>query len=76
VTAFSSARFPEPWLTLPSDGYRRLLDALTVAALRGGATYDALIGWTARHHGASVVTLDRRAASTYDALGVSFDLVD
>jgi predicted nucleic acid-binding protein len=75
VTAFLVARFPQPWLELPGQEHRRLLETLTTIGVRGGSTYDALIGWTASHHGASLLTLDARATPTYEALGVSFELI-
>jgi predicted nucleic acid-binding protein len=43
--------------------------------IRGGATYDALIGATVRAAGASLVTCDRRAVATYERLGLEFDLL-
>lgn len=36
----------------------------------GGATYDALVGMTAREFDAELLTLDERAAVTYRAVGV------
>ncbi len=75
VNTFLTARFSGPWLTLPEEEHRRLLLELTTSGVRGGATYDALIGWTAAHHAASSVTLDARAASTYEALRVEYELL-
>ena len=75
VNTFLTARFSGTWLTLPEEEHRRLLLELTTIGVRGGATYDALIGWTAAHHGASLVTLDARAASTYEALRVQHELL-
>ena len=75
VGAFLSARFPNLWLTLPGQEHRRPAEALTSAGVRGGATYDALIRWTTSYHGASLLTLDARAASIYDALGVGYELI-
>ncbi|MEX0427861.1 PIN domain-containing protein [Nocardioides sp. DS6] len=42
----------------------------------GGATYDALIAATAQHHEHRLLTADRRARATYDALGVDYEVVD
>ena len=50
----------------------RRLAALEVV---GGATYDALIALTAAAHGATLVTLDRRAISVYQRCGAAFDLL-
>jgi predicted nucleic acid-binding protein len=38
----------------------------------GGAVYDALVALTAKRAGATLVTADRRAASIYELVGVSF----
>lgn len=43
---------------------------LAAAGISGGASYDALIALTAQDHGASLLSLDGRAAPTYTALGV------
>jgi predicted nucleic acid-binding protein len=51
-----------------------LLPVLAAHGIRGGAVYDALVGATARHHGRSLITRDRRARTTYDAVGVSYSL--
>ena len=37
--------------------------------------YDALIAVTARHHRATLLTRDSRAAGSYGALGVEYELV-
>jgi predicted nucleic acid-binding protein len=55
-------------------------EALTaeLARLRisGGAVYDALVGAAARHHDRPLLTSDRRALRTYDALGVRVRFID
>ena len=43
--------------------------------MAGGAIYDALIAWTAKRAGATLLTRDRRAVRVYEAVGVRFDLV-
>ena len=75
VVAFLDARFPDPLLVLPEGEHRRLLHDVRSAGIAGGAVYDALVGLTARHAGATLVTRDRRAAGTYRAIGVAFELV-
>lgn len=52
-----------------------LLAELASRGVIGGAVYDGLIGVTARAGGAVLVTADRRAASTYERLGVEFRFV-
>lgn len=48
---------------------------LHAARVQGGATYDGLIALTAAHHGATILTLDERAALTYRACGATFKLI-
>jgi len=48
----------------------RTLKALVAGGIRGGATYDALIGATAAEAGLPLLTFDRRAQRTYEAVGV------
>jgi predicted nucleic acid-binding protein len=45
------------------------------AGIAGGAVYDALIGSIADEHGATLLTLDRRAIRTYQRLGISAELL-
>lgn len=67
--------FPTRWLTLDGTRTRRALDAAVAAGLRGGALYDALIAATAAHHGVHLVSADRRARRTYEALGADVTYV-
>ena len=53
-----------------------LLERLAGLDIAGGAVYDALVGATAAHHDLLLLTRDRRAADTYRALDVRFDLLD
>jgi predicted nucleic acid-binding protein len=64
-------RFPEAWLQLDAAQARAALERATAAGLRGGALYDALIAATAIHHGAQLLSADRRARRAYDALGAT-----
>jgi predicted nucleic acid-binding protein len=63
-------------LTLSADGHRRALKQAAAAGIMGGAIYDALVAATAREADARLVSLDRRAARTYDAIGVRYELLD
>jgi predicted nucleic acid-binding protein len=65
----------EPPLTLDGDAHAALLERLADAGISGGAAYDALIGITAAHHDALLLTRDDRAVRVYAALGVRFELV-
>ncbi len=62
-------------VVLPGPAHRALLAQLAPAGIRGGAVYDALVGATAQHHSLHLMTRDRRARSTYDAIGVGYTLV-
>lgn len=62
-----------PTLALPEDAHHRLVATLAAAGLTGGTVYDALASATARHHDRLLLTLDRRARATYDAVGVRFE---
>lgn len=52
-----------------------LLTDLAGYAVSGGAVYDALVGAAAAEHGRTLATRDRRAASTYAAIGVDVMLL-
>jgi predicted nucleic acid-binding protein len=62
------------YLTLDANSHRLLLDQLAEHAVGGGATYDALVGFTARAAGATLLTRDQRAVRTYERLEVPFEL--
>lgn len=74
VAEFLTASFAAPPLVLPPEAYFELIVGAARTALTGGAIYDALIGATARSAGATLLTRDRRAISTYEALGVAFEV--
>lgn len=57
-------------------GYPRAISDLTDAGIVGGALYDGLIALGARSAGATLVSLDRRAAPTYHRCGVAFRLLN
>jgi predicted nucleic acid-binding protein len=75
VAEFLRQRFRNPLLTLPPSRYLRLIEQAVAAGLAGGAIYDALIAATASHADATLLSRDRRAAATYEALGVEYELV-
>jgi len=62
-------------LVLPAAAHLRLLADAASLDLRGGAVYDGLIAATASHHGRTLVSLDRRARTTYGALGTAYELM-
>lgn len=45
------------------------------AGISGGAVYDAVVAATAQHHGLTLLSRDRRAKRTYDALRVDYRMV-
>jgi predicted nucleic acid-binding protein len=67
--------FEFPPVSLPADEYRRLLELAAADGITGGAVYDALVAATARHGGATLLTLDRRAAGVYRRLDVDYRLI-
>jgi predicted nucleic acid-binding protein len=70
VRDFLARAFPVTWLALPDDAWPGLIDQLHERGATGGASYDAVIGLTAAHHGRELLTLDVRARRTYDLVGV------
>ena len=71
VHEFITRQFTEPVLTLSETGYQELMETVATSGVSGGQTYDALIGFTAAGHGATLLSLDRRAAVTYEAVGAT-----
>ncbi|MEX2530524.1 MAG: PIN domain-containing protein [Gemmatimonadota bacterium] len=76
VVSFLERRFPDTLLTLPAAAHRRMLNDAAKAGIAGGALYDALVAATARHAGGTLLTRDRRATRTYQAMGIDFRLMD
>ena len=75
VAEFLSAVFKELPLLLPARDQQLLIREAVAAGLSGGSIYDALIGATARHAGAQLLTRDRRALTVYQTLGVRHELL-
>ncbi len=65
-----AAHFPAPML-LTEQTAEQLPDVLAGLDIAGGAVYDALVALAARDHAATLATLDARARSTYDRVGVT-----
>ena len=68
--------FPDSWLALDQVAQRSCLRRAVDAGLRGGALYDALIAATAREHGATLLSADRRAREAYEAIGVDVSYME
>jgi len=60
---------------LSADAAAALPGRLARRGVAGGATYDALVGAAAHEHGLRLCTRDRRAAATYRALEIEFELL-
>jgi predicted nucleic acid-binding protein len=73
VHAFITERFTEPFLTLSETGYQGLLATIAAGQILGGPAYDALIAFTAAEHHATLLSLDLRAAPTYEAVGATVE---
>jgi predicted nucleic acid-binding protein len=73
VHSFITERFTDPFLTLSETGYQELLATVAASHILGGPTYDALIAFTAAEHQATLMSLDQRAAATYEAIGVTVE---
>ena len=67
--------FEDRWIGLTAPAHHLLLGRLIDWGIHGGGTYDALIGATAAAEGATLVTADRRALSTYERVGADVQLV-
>lgn len=68
-------RFGEPPLQLDDERRAAMLETLAGAGVLGGASYDGIVGLEADAHGRTLVTLDRRAETTYQRLGVACRLL-
>ena len=74
VRAFLTDLAAKDYLTLDANSHRGLLDHLAGFGISGGATYDALVGFTAKVAGATLLTRDLHAVRTYEQLNVEFEL--
>ena len=52
-----------------------IVERCLAAGIEGRAVYDALVGATASEAGDVLRTRDRRAAITYERLGISFEMI-
>ena len=70
MAGYLRERYPGRRLALSESERRALVARLARLSIAGGAVYDAMVAATAAHHGYRLLSCDRRAASTYDRLGV------
>lgn len=75
VAEFLAERFSAQPLVLPGVEHARLIERAAEAGIVGGSIHDALVGATVRHAGARLLTRDRRAAPTYERVGVGYELI-
>jgi hypothetical protein len=76
VRDFLTETFGEPYLAIDARRYPTLIETLVAKGITGGATYDALVATVALEAGATLLTCDRRAQSTYERLGTRIEFVD
>ncbi|MCP9489287.1 MAG: PIN domain-containing protein [Solirubrobacteraceae bacterium MAG38_C4-C5] len=75
VVEFLRRTFTTPRLTLPEEAQASVPARLSEQGVSGGAVYDGLIALTARAAGAQLLTLDRRALTTYARVGAAAHLL-
>jgi predicted nucleic acid-binding protein len=75
VHAYLADLTSSDYLTLDARSHRGLIDHLAEHGVAGGATYDALVGLTAKAAGATLLTRDVRAIPTYERLQLEFELL-
>jgi hypothetical protein len=75
VRAYLADIASSDYLTLDARSHRGLIDHLAEHHVTGGAAYDALVGLTAKAAGATLLTRDLRAATTYERLRVDVEVV-
>jgi predicted nucleic acid-binding protein len=70
-----AGRFHEPRLRLDDGEVSSVLERLASVGVIGGASYDGLVALEANAHGRTLLTLDQRAQTTYQRLGVAFSVI-
>lgn len=60
---------------LSSEAAAELQSTFAGLGIAGGSVYDALVGASAREHGLTLATRDRRALTTYRQLGVDVEVL-
>jgi predicted nucleic acid-binding protein len=58
---------------LSETGYQELLATVAAGQILGSPAYDALIAFTASEHNATLMSLDQRAAATYETVGAQVE---
>jgi hypothetical protein len=76
VSAFLDHHFPA---AVPRLGYPdsdAVLRSALPAGISGGAVYDLVVALAAARADATLLSLDRRATSTYETAGIQFELLN
>jgi predicted nucleic acid-binding protein len=76
VLAFLDHHFPGPPVGLGGSGHRTMLEKAAERGIVGGQVYDALVAAAAAAAGATLLTLDARASSTYALVGAEYRLLE
>jgi hypothetical protein len=63
--------FPDEDVAPTGEGSSRVVDELVSAGISGGVSYEAVVAVIAERHGCELVTLDARARSAYERMGVA-----
>ncbi len=71
VVLYLRSWFGSELIALDALASSTLMDELVGRRIDGGAVYDGLVAATARAHGATLTSADRRARETYSAFDVS-----
>ena len=72
---YLSRTFRSPPIVLSARGYEALIELAAAVGLAGGSVYDALVAATAKEAGATLLSLDQRAALEYQRLGTDYRLI-
>ena len=75
VADYLGETFAKAPLALGSTEIMTLVGDLNRFGISGGASYDGLVALTAKAHGATLISLDTRAAATYARCEVGYVLL-
>ncbi len=75
VREFLARNFEGRVVTLSAQATIDVVGTLTELGIIGGAAYDAVVALVAREAGVPLLTLDDRARSTYERIGIEWRLV-
>jgi predicted nucleic acid-binding protein len=70
VSEYLREDFSGERMVLPEPERCSLVQRLAGLSISGGAVYDAGVAVVAEHHGLTLLSCDRRAARTYEKLGI------